>query len=56
MRNREAIREYASGSLWVLPGISAVLALVIGFILSRIHIGPGRRWRSKAPLMMRAPC
>ena len=41
MRNREAIREYASGSLWVLPGISAVLALVIGFILSRIHIGPG---------------
>jgi uncharacterized membrane protein len=39
MRNREAFREYASGSLWVLPGISAVLALVVGFILSRIHIG-----------------
>jgi uncharacterized membrane protein len=41
MRNREAIREYASGSLWVLPGLSAVLALVVGFILSRVHIGPG---------------
>jgi uncharacterized membrane protein len=40
MRNREAIREYATGSLWVLPGVSAVLALVVGFILSHIHIGP----------------
>ena len=41
MRNREAIREYATGSLWVLPGASAVVALVVGFILSRIHVGPG---------------
>src|SRR4051794_8875331 len=41
MRSREAFREYATGSLWVLPGISAVLALVVGFILSRIHVGPG---------------
>ena len=41
MRNRDAFREYVTGSLWVLPGISAVLALVAGFILSRIPIGPG---------------
>ena len=40
MRNREAIREYATGSLWVLPGASAVLALAVGFVLSRIHVGP----------------
>src|SRR3954453_5747686 len=41
MRSREAFREYATGSLWVLPGGSAALALVVGFILSRIHVGPG---------------
>jgi uncharacterized membrane protein len=40
MRNREAFREYATGSLWVLPGASAVLALAVGFVLSRIHVGP----------------
>jgi uncharacterized membrane protein len=38
MRNRETIREYVTGSLWVLPGFSAVLALAVGFILSRIRI------------------
>src|SRR3954454_16699431 len=41
MRSRETFREDATGSLWVLPGISAVLALVVGFILSRIHVDPG---------------
>ena len=41
MRNRDAFREYVTGSLWVLPGINAVLALVAGFILSRIPIDPG---------------
>ena len=41
MRNREAIREYATGSLWVLPGVSAVVALVVGFVLSRIDVSPG---------------
>jgi uncharacterized membrane protein len=41
VRNRDAFREYVTGSLWVLPGISAILALVAGFILSRIPIGPG---------------
>jgi uncharacterized membrane protein len=40
MRNRETIREYVTGSMWVLPGFSAGLALVIGFILSRIRIDP----------------
>src|SRR4051812_19478983 len=41
MRNRETIREYVTGSLWVLPGISAVLAVLAGFILSHIPVGPG---------------
>ena len=40
MRNRDAFREYMTGSLWVLPGISAVLALVAGFILSRVPLDP----------------
>lgn len=40
MRNRETIREYVTGSLWVLPGFSAVLALAAGFILSRVRIDP----------------
>ena len=40
MRNRETIREYVTGSLWVLPGFSAVLALAVGFTLSRIRIDP----------------
>ena len=41
VRNRDAFREYMTGSLWVLPGISAVLALVAGFILSRVPLDPG---------------
>jgi len=40
VRNRDAFREYMTGSLWVLPGISAVLALVAGFILSRVPLNP----------------
>jgi uncharacterized membrane protein len=40
VRNRDAFREYMTGSLWVLPGISAVLALVAGFILSRVPLDP----------------
>src|SRR3954451_23055548 len=41
MRSRDALREYVTGSLWVLPGISAVLAVAAGFVLSRIPVGPG---------------
>jgi uncharacterized membrane protein len=41
MRGREAFREYATGSLWVWPAISAVLALVLGSLLSGIQVGPG---------------
>ncbi|MEK6439154.1 DUF2254 domain-containing protein [Pseudonocardia sp. T1-2H] len=40
MRDRATICEYVTGSLWVLPGFSAVLALVVGFVLSRIRIDP----------------
>src|SRR3954447_20259347 len=30
-----------TGPLWVLPGISAMLAVLAGFILSHIPVGPG---------------
>ncbi len=41
MIRREAAREYATGSLWVLPGVSAVAALLVGFVVSYINVGPG---------------
>jgi len=41
MIQREAIREYAAGSLWVLPGISALAALLVGFGVSHISVRPG---------------
>ena len=41
MIRRDAIREYATGSLWVLPGVSAVAALLVGLLASRIDIRPG---------------
>lgn len=40
MINREALREYTTGSLWVLPGASALAALLIGFAVSHIDVGP----------------
>jgi uncharacterized membrane protein len=40
MMPREALREYTSGSLWVLPTISALGALAAGSGLSQIDIGP----------------
>jgi uncharacterized membrane protein len=39
MINREALREYTTGSLWVLPGASALAALLIGFAVSHIDVG-----------------
>ena len=41
MIRREAVREYATGSLWVLPGVSALVALLVGFAVSQIDVGPG---------------
>jgi len=41
MINREAVREYTTGSLWVLPGASAVAALLVGFAVSHVDVGPG---------------
>src|SRR6478736_1770687 len=41
MIRREAIREYATASLWVLPSVSALLALLVGFAVSHIYVGPG---------------
>ncbi len=40
MIRREAVREYATGSLWVLPGVSALVALVVGFAASHVTISP----------------
>ena len=44
MMRREEIREYATGSLWVLPSVTAVVALGLGFGLSQINIGPESAW------------
>jgi len=40
MIRREVLREYAGGSLWVLPSIAALVALVAGSALSLVHVGP----------------
>lgn len=36
----EALREYASGALWVLPSAAAVVALVAGFAMSQVRVPP----------------
>ena len=41
MIRRGAVREYATGSLWVLPGVSALAALLIGFAVSHLDVSPG---------------
>ena len=41
MIRRAAVREYATGSLWVLPGASALVALLVGFAVSHIDVSPG---------------
>jgi uncharacterized membrane protein len=41
MIRRGAVREYATGSLWVLPGASGLLALLVGFAVSQIDVSPG---------------
>jgi uncharacterized membrane protein len=35
---RDALREYSRGSLWFLPAIAAVGALVLGIVLSRVPL------------------
>jgi uncharacterized membrane protein len=40
MLQRDALREYARGSLWVLPTTCVLVALVIGSVLSRVNVGP----------------
>jgi len=38
--SRRTIREYANGSLWVYPSVGGLLALLIGFGVSQIDVGP----------------
>lgn len=38
---RDALREYASGSLWVWPSLAAVLALAAGWSMSHIRVAAG---------------
>jgi uncharacterized membrane protein len=42
--HRDAIREYASGALWVLPTGCAAVALGAGYTLSHFDIGPESSW------------
>jgi uncharacterized membrane protein len=37
-RRREEVGEYVRGSLWVLPGIAALAALVAGSVLSLVPV------------------
>ena len=37
----EAAREYAAGSLWVLPSVAAVIAVVAGYAISQVDVRPG---------------
>lgn len=41
--SRDALREYAAGSLWVSPAFAALLALAAGTLLSQVRI-PSRSW------------
>ncbi|HEV7623862.1 MAG TPA: DUF2254 domain-containing protein [Amnibacterium sp.] len=40
MTNGAAVREYAAGSLWVVPAVSSAAALVAGLLLSQVQIDP----------------
>ena len=40
MIQRDAVREYVRGSLWVLPTLCVVGALIVGTLLSQIDVGP----------------
>lgn len=40
MLRRDALREYAAGSLWVAPAGAALLALIAGTLLSQVQIPP----------------
>jgi uncharacterized membrane protein len=40
MIRRDALSEYARGSLWVLPTLSALVALAVGSLLSLVSVGP----------------
>src|SRR6266487_1625998 len=39
MVRRDALREYLRGSLWVLPTLSVLAAMVAGGVLSLVHVG-----------------
>ena len=41
MIRRDALREYSRGSLWLLPVLSAMLALALGAVLSNVDVPPG---------------
>lgn len=41
MIRRDAFREYSRGSLWLLPMVAVVLALLTGTLLSRVRVAPG---------------
>lgn len=42
--NREGLRQFADGSLWLLPSVSGAIALVLGWVMSRFNIGADSLW------------
>jgi uncharacterized membrane protein len=39
MIRRDALREYSRGSLWLLPSVAVIVALIAGGLLSRVNVG-----------------
>jgi uncharacterized membrane protein len=39
MMRRDALREYLRGSLWLLPTVAVIGALVVGATLSLVNVG-----------------
>jgi uncharacterized membrane protein len=44
MVSSEGVREYVSGSLWVLPGAATLSALALGLAVTQIELPPDSRW------------
>lgn len=48
MLSREGLREYAGGSLWVLPSVASLVAVIAGLTMSQVRISPNSRWAALA--------
>ena len=56
MVGRDALREYVRGSLWVLPSLSVLAALIAGAALSSVSVGPRSPLAFQGTPMTRGRC